>query len=212
MLVYVGSVIRYVNSSGARLVGASGPDALVGRSLLELVAPDERDELIARMRRSAETGAYGMAEQTLMRLDTGARVFVEVSAVPTSYVEDGVARDAVQATIRDITARRRAEADLRESEMRFRGVLDNLRAPAVQLDVAGLITFANDALLRLVGWSRAEVLGTEWFERLSPQPEASRAFFRAFPRFWGRCTAPRSRGADARRAPPRHCLGQCPDP
>src|SRR5262245_60321254 len=58
--------------------------------------------------------------------------------------------------------------ELRESERRFRETLDNARLVAVWLDLDGHVTFCNDALLRLTGYSREEVVGFDWFDRFIP--------------------------------------------
>jgi PAS domain S-box-containing protein len=119
VFVHVGPEIRYVNAAGARLLGAADPAALVGRTLMEFVVPEEREALLARLAHSIGSGDFGTAEQTLARVDTGAHVVVEVSAVPVRYVVDGVEVDAVQATLRDITERRRAEAERQALEARL---------------------------------------------------------------------------------------------
>ena len=54
---------------------------------------------------------------------------------------------------------------LRESERRFRDMLQNLKLLAVILDSHGNVTFGNDHLLQLTGWSPAEVLGQDFFGR-----------------------------------------------
>ena len=68
-----------------------------------------------------------------------------------------------------------AQRALRESEARFRGVFEGLRAAALQLDAAGRVTFANDALLALTGRTREETLGADWFAQAMSHPTASRA-------------------------------------
>jgi len=72
------------------------------------------------------------------------------------------------AVVRDITRRRRDEAALRESERRFRDTLERARLLAVCLDPTGTITFCNDALLALTGYTRAEVVGRNWFDLFAP--------------------------------------------
>lgn len=64
----------------------------------------------------------------------------------------------------DVTEARRALA----SERRFREILEAVRSLSICLDVAGRLTFCNDALLQLTGWTRDEVLNTDWFARFVP--------------------------------------------
>jgi two-component system, cell cycle sensor histidine kinase and response regulator CckA len=54
---------------------------------------------------------------------------------------------------------------LRESERRFRDMLQNLKLLAVILDSQGNVTFCNEHLLQLTGWPSADVLGQDFFGR-----------------------------------------------
>jgi PAS domain S-box-containing protein len=72
---------------------------------------------------------------------------------------------------RDITERKRAEEALRESERRFRDIMENVNLISAMLDINGNIIFANNYFLKLTGWQLEEVLGRNWFELLIP-PEA----------------------------------------
>lgn len=74
------------------------------------------------------------------------------------------------------TKARRAE-ELRESERRFRDMLENVDLIAMTLDTSGRITFCNDYLLRLTGWEPAEVVGRDWFHRFIPPGDRVRDVF-----------------------------------
>jgi diguanylate cyclase (GGDEF)-like protein/PAS domain S-box-containing protein len=69
----------------------------------------------------------------------------------------------------DVTAERQASAALRGSERRFRDLLSNVALAAVILDREARITFCNEYLAGLTGWSREELIGEVWFDRF-PQP------------------------------------------
>ena len=69
---------------------------------------------------------------------------------------------------RDITERVWAEDALRESEHRFRAVLENVSLIAVILDPKGNVFFCNEALLQLTSWDLDEIIGKNWFEMFLP--------------------------------------------
>ncbi len=81
---------------------------------------------------------------------------------------------------RDVTEARRAEQTLRESERRFRDLLENVGIAAVIVDRHWKIVFCNDHLLHLTGWSREELIGNSWLERCIPPREREnlKALFR----------------------------------
>ncbi|HXH89111.1 MAG TPA: PAS domain S-box protein, partial [Gaiellaceae bacterium] len=79
---------------------------------------------------------------------------------------------------RDITETHRARLESQVLEARFRQTLENVSLLAVALDTQGGVTFANDFLLELTGWSREEAIGSDWFERFLPEPGVREAFKR----------------------------------
>lgn len=79
----------------------------------------------------------------------------------------------------DADAGRRAEEALRESERRFREMLDTIELVAMLLDVVGNVTYCNPYLLSISGYSKDEVIGRNFFELFLPEGSrgaAERAF------------------------------------
>ncbi|MCJ7583228.1 MAG: PAS domain S-box protein [Anaerolineales bacterium] len=60
---------------------------------------------------------------------------------------------------RDITKRKRAEEALRESEEKYRTILENIEEGYFEVDIAGNFTFFNESVCRLLGYSREEMMG-----------------------------------------------------
>ena len=60
------------------------------------------------------------------------------------------------------------------AEKKFRELLETVRLAAIMLDHNGDITFCNDYLLNLTGWSREEVLGNNWFSMFLPDESRER--------------------------------------
>ena len=79
---------------------------------------------------------------------------------------------------RDVTERRRAEAAQRRSERRLSETLENVRLVAASIDARGTVTFANDFLLELTGWTREEVVGHDWFDRFDHDAGVRADYFR----------------------------------
>jgi PAS domain S-box-containing protein len=63
---------------------------------------------------------------------------------------------------RDVTERRQMEEMVRRSEERYRTILDEMAEGYFEVDLAGNFTFANDADCRLLGYSREELIGTNY--------------------------------------------------
>ncbi|OIQ50632.1 Sensory/regulatory protein RpfC [Pseudodesulfovibrio hydrargyri] len=61
------------------------------------------------------------------------------------------------------------EAELSNSERRWRNVLEHVPQIGVSLDTRGRVVFANRHLLALTGWTLEEVRGKSWFETFLPE-------------------------------------------
>ena len=59
----------------------------------------------------------------------------------------------------EITERQQAEEALRESEEKYRTILENIEDGYYEVDLAGNLTFFNDSLCRLYGYSEDELMG-----------------------------------------------------
>jgi PAS domain S-box-containing protein len=63
---------------------------------------------------------------------------------------------------RSITEQKRAEGALRESEERFRSIVENSQTGIMILDDAFRFTYANDEMCRISGYSREETIGQDF--------------------------------------------------
>jgi PAS domain S-box-containing protein len=107
--VHSGGNLVFVNPAAARLFGATSPEQLIGRPMLELVHPDFHDIVTERVRQlAAGASAQPTIEEQFIRLD-GTLIDVEVSTMGFSFQ----GRPAVQVVATDITERKRNEREQR---------------------------------------------------------------------------------------------------
>jgi len=71
-------------------------------------------------------------------------------------------------SLSDVTARKKTEEALRESERRLQELIGSARLAAVVLDAAGSITDLNAALEEVTGWTKENLVGHSWFDQLVP--------------------------------------------
>ena len=76
----------------------------------------------------------------------------------------------------------RAKEALRQSEERYRTILDETGDGYFETDVAGNLTFANDAQIRLLGYSREETIGMN-YRAFTPAKQV-KAVFEAYNRMY----------------------------
>ena len=65
---------------------------------------------------------------------------------------------------RDTTEEVRTQRSLEAAHRRMHDVLETVELVAVQLDLDGRITYVNEYLIRLSGWTRDELVGRRWLE------------------------------------------------
>jgi PAS domain S-box-containing protein len=78
----------------------------------------------------------------------------------------------------EIGERNRAEEHLWESKENYRSILESMEEGYYEIDISGKLRFFNDAFYRIVGYSREELMGTNYRKFTDPQ-DAGRVF-RAF--------------------------------
>lgn len=121
--------IAYANPAAARLLGAASPDELVGRSVLDVVEPEDRPRVAERSSRAAEDRPFpALVVRRMRRLDgTPFRAEVALARFP------GVGERALQVTLRDVTQ----AWHLQEEVRRINGALRTLGAVNEALIRAG---------------------------------------------------------------------------
>lgn len=83
---------------------------------------------------------------------------------------------------RQVTACRETEKELRESETRYRLILDNIEDCYFEVDLAGNFTFCNNAMCKISGYSRDEIIGMN--NREYTTPETSRRMYEVFSKIY----------------------------
>ncbi|GBC84017.1 Cyclic di-GMP phosphodiesterase PdeB [bacterium HR11] len=105
--VHLDGRLVYVNPAGARILGAASPEEIIGRPVADFVHPDYRALVEERIRRMLTVGgSVELIEEKFVRLD-GQVIDVEVAATAIPYR----GRTAVMVVVRDVTERKRAEAE-----------------------------------------------------------------------------------------------------
>jgi len=161
ILVHSDGRIVYANGAALRLFGATHREDVIGRSVLHFVHPDYHSMVTGRIREVTEDHAdVPVVVEKFVRLD-GTAIDVEVAGLSLEY--EG--RPAVQVIARDISERRLREEELRQSEERYRGLVEGASDAIFRLGLDGRIVSLNPATTRITGWSEQDLTGTH-FERV----------------------------------------------
>jgi two-component system, cell cycle sensor histidine kinase and response regulator CckA len=183
-------LVRVWNAAAERVFGWTAEETL-GR-VNPIVPPASAAEFEELQRRMRAGEAIPGLEVERRRKD-GALVNLRLFTAPVLGSDGRFA--GIMAVAEDITERLRIERDLERAitdretveaarqglERRLREMLDTVQVIAVVLDTSGRVTFCNQYLNQLTGWSRDELIGRDWFEACVPAAlrAQGRGFFEA---------------------------------
>lgn len=100
--------------------------------------------------------------ETHMRRKDGSIFPVEITE--TGLLDGAGLRIGVVSVIRDITQRKRSEETLRESEMRYRRIVETAQEGVWLINAQNKTTFVNTKTVELLGYSVDEMIGKELFD------------------------------------------------
>ncbi|MBI2869534.1 MAG: PAS domain S-box protein [Chloroflexi bacterium] len=151
-------VVTEANFTASHLLGAPRQE-LINQPFQSLVEPQYHLAFWAYLKEIAETGRVLSTEVEMMRRDNS----VFHAQLQTVFISQGSSL-TYRVSLADITERKRVEQSLRESEKRFRSVLDNMLEGSVILDFNWRYLYVNDAAVRLTGANREQRIGRTLME------------------------------------------------
>jgi PAS domain S-box-containing protein len=162
--------IVFANSACTEIFGASSVDELIGKQVLDFLHPDDRVAIQKNLeRREGDLSAPLLrTERKYVRLD-GKKLEVESMVKPVLY--QGVA--STQVMFRDISERKAAEQELRQSDARFYKAFNVNPEPILINTLSeGRFVDVNESFLRVHGYRREEIIGHTAVEmKLWKRPE-----------------------------------------
>ncbi|KUG19869.1 hypothetical protein ASZ90_010402 [hydrocarbon metagenome] len=162
--------IVYVNPAGVQIAGGKGPEEIVGKSIDVFVHPECRDFVTERFRQILQEGtAIPVFEQVLLTT-AGQTLWVDITATPILY--DG--QRSIMVVFRDTTERKQAEEALFLAKEYNRALIEASIDPLATIDAEGRITDVNAAAEQVTGFTRDELIGTE-FSGYTTEPDRARA-------------------------------------
>ncbi|MCX8490969.1 MAG: PAS domain S-box protein, partial [Cyclobacteriaceae bacterium] len=150
--IHQNGILVYANSRAATIMGASSPQELLGKPVLDLVHPDYKTMVIERMKALMNGVPAPIMEEKYIRLD-GKEIIVETSATPFFYKD----KPAIQIIVNDITEEYESKRAIRKSETLFTQLFHNSPFGKVMLDEAGKVLLVNQGFEKLFGFSQNEL-------------------------------------------------------
>ena len=152
--VIVDGAYVYVNPTLCRMSGYTANE-LLGRDPIALLDPDQRSRARDRLQELAAGAPEYPSEYRGRRKDG---LSFPLEAITRRITYDG--QPALLRTFRDLTARKRAEAAVLESDARSRRLLESY-ADGIAVFTEGRLRYVNPALCNLLGYEASDLLTSE---------------------------------------------------
>ncbi len=159
--------ILFTNASRVEVLGAKSPEEIIGKNAMTFVHPDDLDYVMKVTAEALEEFKHNRfsvktLEHKFVRLD-GSEFFGEATGVPFYYKGEL----AIQVIVRDISKRKQdkeelkeVQQELRESEGRYRTLVEQFPDIIIIHDLDGKILFTNASSVELLGASSPdEIVG-----------------------------------------------------
>ncbi|MCK4281222.1 MAG: PAS domain-containing sensor histidine kinase, partial [Candidatus Lokiarchaeota archaeon] len=148
---------EYINEETyLKILGYSNDDML-GKTRLDLIHPDDIKQGMKALRNGFKYGE-GIAELRLKHKD-GHYVWIETKG--KTYIDSNGETKALTIS-RDITERKKVEQKLKESEKKYRSILENIEEGYFELDLKGNYTFVNEYHSNFYGVPKDEMIGKNY--------------------------------------------------
>ena len=185
IVINVGATRAFVNEAFLKIHGLSDPSQIVGAPMDRFIVSEDRhlvvERTLARQRGEPVPHVYAYR---ILRADGAVRT-VQTSASPIVYRGQA----AALAVLRDCTEEKLAERLLRDSENKFRSVVETATDAVVSIDSGGGIIFFNRSAEQTFGYDAQEVMGRPAALLIPERYEAARRL--GFVRYVSSGTRPR---------------------
>lgn len=149
------------------------PNEVIGHPVtVFFVEPSDRDVFIQKIK---ETGWINDYELKLKGKD-GRPIETSVSA--RIVLDEDQVPSGIEGILRNITERKRIELSLKDSEQKYRDLVDNALVGVYRTNLSGDILFVNEALSKLVGFSSPDEMIKEGALVRYNDPKTREAFIK----------------------------------
>ena len=167
-------ILTYVSPRTREYLDCEPEEALVRWTDFITEHPANKEAFLSTQK-AIDTGERQPPFEIELLSKKGRRIWVEASESPV--VRNGKTV-AIVGALADVTSRKQGQEALRASEEKYRTILETIDEGYFEVNLAGDLTFCNDALCRIMGYSRDELLGMN--HRGYTTPETAREMYRAF--------------------------------
>ena len=133
------------------------PEDLIGKTDFDFFDEAEAEEAYTDEQQVMETGEVLVGKEEVVTYPDGSQRWYSVTKAPYYDAEGEIV--GIVGISRDITDTKVAEARLRDSEEKYRGLSENLQDVIIQVSLEGILRYVSPAIQRLTGHDPEALLG-----------------------------------------------------
>lgn len=145
--------ITFVNPQVYDLLGYS-PEKLKGKKVMDFIHQDDLSRIVESIKYGLKTREI-ITENFLIQHKKGYYIPVSAKGRAVDYEN----QTKIVAVIRDLIKEKEAEQKLKESDERYREIIENIEDGYYEIDLEGNYTYVNDYICRFLGISKEKLLG-----------------------------------------------------
>lgn len=159
-------VVVKANQKAAQLMGFARPEQMAGIKAVDFLAEQHGGQMAeADLALVHESGIVHDREYTIVRRD-GTLVPVEISL--STLADSGGHMAGFVGVVRDITERQHVERALRQSEEKYRDLVENTNEVIYTLNQTGVITYVSPVVEQVGGYKPADLVGQSFTTVIHP--------------------------------------------
>ncbi len=151
--------ILYQSPSCEKIFGYK-PEVMIGTSAYDYIHPDDQSYVIKTLEEGLRNKLQLGNVECRFKHEDGSWVHVEAYG-SNLFEYKGV--QAIMINTRNITERKRAEQKLKESEEKYRLLVENAHAGIWAIDAEANTTYVNEKMAEILGYTPDEMLGNHLF-------------------------------------------------
>jgi PAS domain S-box-containing protein len=148
---------------------ANGKEGFLKHNVFDFLAKKDLERACSDLKSAIKQGPSGGQIYTIVRGD-GSEFPAEVAV--NVFKQDG--EIFVTGIFKDVTKRTEAQTLLRESEEKYRELVENANSIMFKWDVSGKILTINDYGLKFFGYTKEEMIGKSIYETIVPREKSTR--------------------------------------
>ena len=156
--------IIFLNEVGVRFTGYASFEEIKKRNFINFIAPEDKERVLINFKKNFVRN-IGPQEYTFENIN-GERFLFEIQREILKSV-DGSPYGLIF-SCRDVTSRKKAEAELAHSEEKYRTLIDSIQ-DGVFLVVDGILSFVNRAFSKMIGYEVDEIEDQSFVKFVAPE-------------------------------------------